>query len=253
MRGLAERGVGRGIVAAVAAAVALGAGPAAAKDIKVCLIAGKTGPLEAYAKQTENGFMMGLEYLTKGTMKVGDDKIEMHRQGRPAQARPRQVAAGGMLRRRQGRHRRRHHRLAGRAGDAAGRRGAQEGADRRAGGGQLDHRRQVEPLRLPHRPLVLPGRAGRRRRVSPPTSEVSIGMLGLDTAFGRDGVKALQGGAGGAPPEGQGRRRGIRRGQHRGLHAIRRAAVQRAEGQARQDASSASSGRARIRWRSSST
>src|SRR5262245_35140592 len=77
MRGRAERGVGRGIIAAAAAAIALSAGPAAAKDIKVCLIAGKTGPLEAYAKQTENGFMMGLEYLTKGTMKVGDDKLEV--------------------------------------------------------------------------------------------------------------------------------------------------------------------------------
>ena len=43
----------------------------------MCLIAGKTGPLEAYAKQTETGFMMGLEYLTKGTMKVGDDKLEV--------------------------------------------------------------------------------------------------------------------------------------------------------------------------------
>jgi branched-chain amino acid transport system substrate-binding protein len=48
---------------------------AEARDIKVCLIAGKTGPLEAYAKQTEVGFMMGLEYLTKGTMTVGNDKI----------------------------------------------------------------------------------------------------------------------------------------------------------------------------------
>ena len=77
MRRLAERCVGGGIAAAVAAALVLGAAPAAAKDIKVCLIAGKTGPLEAYAKQTENGFMMGLEYLTKGTMKVGEDKLEI--------------------------------------------------------------------------------------------------------------------------------------------------------------------------------
>ncbi len=53
------------------------AAPAVAKDIKVCLIAGKTGALEAYAKQTENGFMLGLEYLTKGSMKVGDDKLEV--------------------------------------------------------------------------------------------------------------------------------------------------------------------------------
>src|SRR5213075_97620 len=77
-------GVGRGcvrggVVAAVAmaAAVACGVGPAMAKDIKVCLITSKTGPLEAYAKQTENGFMLGLEFLTKGTLKVGDDKLEI--------------------------------------------------------------------------------------------------------------------------------------------------------------------------------
>ena len=54
-----------------------GVAAGAAKDIKICLIAGKTGPLEAYAKQTETGFMMGLEYLTKGTMKVGGRKIEV--------------------------------------------------------------------------------------------------------------------------------------------------------------------------------
>src|SRR5207237_9791700 len=72
-------GTGSGTAAslAAAAAVAFGAAPAVAKDIKVCLIAGKTGPLEAYAKQPENGFMLGLEYLTKNTMKVGDDKLEI--------------------------------------------------------------------------------------------------------------------------------------------------------------------------------
>ncbi len=44
------------------------AASASAADLKIALIAGKTGPLEAYAKQTETGFRMGLEYLTKGTM-----------------------------------------------------------------------------------------------------------------------------------------------------------------------------------------
>ena len=80
MRSHAHRtrgGVGAALATAVLLAVLLAVGPAAAKDIKVCLIAGKTGPLEAYAKQTENGFMMGLEFLTKGTMKVGDDKLEV--------------------------------------------------------------------------------------------------------------------------------------------------------------------------------
>src|SRR3954447_13566189 len=62
---------------ALAAACALGAAPVTAKDIKVCLIAGKTGPLEAYAKQTETGFMMGLEYLTKGAMSWQGRKINV--------------------------------------------------------------------------------------------------------------------------------------------------------------------------------
>ena len=53
------------------------ASAAFAQDIKIALIAGKTGPLEAYAKQTEAGFMMGLEYLTKGTMAVSGRKINV--------------------------------------------------------------------------------------------------------------------------------------------------------------------------------
>jgi branched-chain amino acid transport system substrate-binding protein len=48
-----------------------------AQDIKIALIAGKTGPLEAYAKQTEAGFMMGLEYLTKGSMAWQGRKISV--------------------------------------------------------------------------------------------------------------------------------------------------------------------------------
>ncbi|MBZ6075370.1 substrate-binding domain-containing protein [Microvirga puerhi] len=50
---------------------------AMAQDIKIALIAGKTGPLEAYAKQTEAGFMMGLEYLTKGSMALNGRKINV--------------------------------------------------------------------------------------------------------------------------------------------------------------------------------
>src|SRR3954468_23647077 len=53
------------------------ASAAFAEDIKIALIAGKTGPLEAYAKQTEAGFMMGLEYLTKGTMTLNGRKISV--------------------------------------------------------------------------------------------------------------------------------------------------------------------------------
>jgi branched-chain amino acid transport system substrate-binding protein len=57
-----------------------------AKDIKIALITGKTGPLEAYAKQTIVGFNMGLEYATGGTMTVAGKKlvvIEKDDQGKP--------------------------------------------------------------------------------------------------------------------------------------------------------------------------
>ena len=48
---------------------------ARADDLKVALIYGKTGPLEAYAKQTETGLRMGFEYATKGTMAIDGRKI----------------------------------------------------------------------------------------------------------------------------------------------------------------------------------
>ncbi|MFB9950639.1 substrate-binding domain-containing protein [Rhizobium puerariae] len=50
-------------------------GPAMAEDIKIAHVYSKTGALEAYAKQSHNGLMMGLEYATKGTMEVGGRKI----------------------------------------------------------------------------------------------------------------------------------------------------------------------------------
>ena len=67
------RSVLSGIAAVAALAVAPEGAPAA--DLKIALIAGKTGALEAYAKQTETGFMLGLEYLTKGTMSWEGRKI----------------------------------------------------------------------------------------------------------------------------------------------------------------------------------
>lgn len=58
-----------------AAAATLLAMPASADDLKIALIHGKTGPLEAYAKQTETGLRMGFEYATKNTMTVDGRKI----------------------------------------------------------------------------------------------------------------------------------------------------------------------------------
>jgi branched-chain amino acid transport system substrate-binding protein len=59
----------------IAAAIGLFATAASAEDLKIALIYGKTGPLEAYAKQTETGLRMGFEYATKGTMMVDGRKV----------------------------------------------------------------------------------------------------------------------------------------------------------------------------------
>ncbi|HEX3346612.1 MAG TPA: substrate-binding domain-containing protein [Acetobacteraceae bacterium] len=64
------------IAAALALAVATPAG-AQQKPIKIALIEDSTGPLEAYAKQAINGFMLGLEYATHGTNTVAGRKIEV--------------------------------------------------------------------------------------------------------------------------------------------------------------------------------
>ena len=58
-----------------AATVAAAAGLAHAQEIKIAHVYGKTGVLEAYAKQSQTGLMMGLEYMTHGTMKVLGRKI----------------------------------------------------------------------------------------------------------------------------------------------------------------------------------
>ena len=56
------------------------------KTIKIAHIYSKTGPLEAYGKQTATGFLMGLDYATGGTMMVAGKKlvvIEKDDQGKP--------------------------------------------------------------------------------------------------------------------------------------------------------------------------
>ena len=59
---------------------------AAAQDIRIAHVHSKTGALEAYAKQTQTGLMLGLEYATNGTMTVNGRKlvlIEKDDQGKP--------------------------------------------------------------------------------------------------------------------------------------------------------------------------
>ena len=64
----------KGIVAG-ALALAAGAALGQAKEIRIAHVYDKTGPLEAYAKQTQAGLMMGLEYATGGKMEVLGRKI----------------------------------------------------------------------------------------------------------------------------------------------------------------------------------
>ena len=88
-------------LASVAAALALGfAGHAIAqsKEIRIAHVYDKTGPLEAYAKQTQTGLMMGLEYATGGKMEVLGRKIvviEKDGQTKPDVAKSQLAAAYG--------------------------------------------------------------------------------------------------------------------------------------------------------------
>ncbi len=76
-------------LAAVAATFATLSAPTAfaqSSEIRIAHVYGRTGPLEAYGKQTQTGFMMGLDYATGGTMAINGKKlvvIEKDDQGKP--------------------------------------------------------------------------------------------------------------------------------------------------------------------------
>jgi len=72
--------------------------PAQAQDIRIAHVYSKTGALEAYGKQTQTGFMMGLDYATGGTMTVAGRKlvvIERDDQGKPDIGKSQLAAAYG--------------------------------------------------------------------------------------------------------------------------------------------------------------
>ncbi|MDP9046305.1 MAG: substrate-binding domain-containing protein [Pseudomonadota bacterium] len=71
---------------AMAAAVVPAALAQSKSEIRIAHVYSKSGPLEAYGKQTQTGFMMGLDYATGGTMMVAGKKIvviEKDDQGKP--------------------------------------------------------------------------------------------------------------------------------------------------------------------------
>jgi branched-chain amino acid transport system substrate-binding protein len=69
---------------------------AGAQEIRIGFVFDKTGPLEAYFKQTQAGFQMGLEYATDGSMTVAGKKlrvIERDSKGKPDVAKAQLAAA----------------------------------------------------------------------------------------------------------------------------------------------------------------
>jgi branched-chain amino acid transport system substrate-binding protein len=183
-------GIASGL-AAVAASMLLTATPVSAKDIKVCLIAGKTGALEAYAKQTENGFMMGLEFLTKGTSKVGDDKIEV-------------IVKDDQLKPDRGKTLLEECYGDDKADIAVGTTGSPVALAMLPVAEERKKILIVEPAVADsitgdkwNRYIFRTGRSSYQDALAnaaslPASGEVSVGMLGLDTAFGRDGVAAFK-------------------------------------------------------------
>jgi len=87
-----------GWLAAVAFAASAGTAFGQAKEIRIAHVYDKTGPLEAYAKQSSIGLMMGLEYATGGKMEVLGRKlvvIEKDTQSKPDVGKAQLAAAFG--------------------------------------------------------------------------------------------------------------------------------------------------------------
>ena len=64
-----------GAILAAGMSMGLAGSAAFSADLKIALIYSKSGPLEAYANQTETGLKFGFEYLTGGTMTLDGRKI----------------------------------------------------------------------------------------------------------------------------------------------------------------------------------
>jgi len=166
------------------------AAPAVADDLKVCLIAGKTGALEAYAKQTETGFMMGLEYLTKGTMKLGDRAIKV-------------IVKDDQLKPDRGKAALEECYGDDQADLAVGTTGSPVALAMLPVAEEFKKLLIVEPAVADsitgdkwNRYIFRTGRSSYQDALAAaaamPADDVSIGMMALDTAFGRDGVAAFK-------------------------------------------------------------
>ena len=161
-----------------------------AKEIRIAFVYDKTGPLEAYVKQTQTGFMMGLDYATGGTLVIAGKKIkviERDSQGKPDVAKSQLAAAY--------------------ADDKADLAVAATGS-----GGTLAMLPVAEEYKkiLIVEPAVADAITGDKwnkyifrtarnssqdaisNAVAQDIADVNIATLGQDNAFGRDGVKAFK-------------------------------------------------------------
>lgn len=181
-----------GLGAVIASGMMFGAaGSALAQDIKICLIAGKTGPLEAYARQTEVGFMMGLEFLTRGTMQIGGRRVQV-------------IVKDDQLRPDRGKALLEECYNDDRADLAVGTTGSPVALAMLPVAEEAKRVLIVEPAVADsitgerwNRYVFRTGRSSYQDALAaaaavPADQDVSIGMLGLDTAFGRDGVAAYK-------------------------------------------------------------
>ncbi len=177
--------------AAFAGAALTFSGIAQAQDIKICLIASKTGALEAYAKQTENGFMMGLEHLTKGSMAINGRKLTV-------------LVKDDQLKPDRGKALLEECYNDDKADLAVGTTGSPIALAMLPVAEDAKKILIVEPAVADsitgdkrNRYIFRTGRSSYQDALAnaasvPANEDVVIGMLGLDTAFGRDGVKAYK-------------------------------------------------------------
>ena len=216
-------------LALAAALIASAGAAAAADDLKIALIYGLTGPLQAYAKQTETGLKLGFEYATKGTMEVDGRKIVIitkDDQGKPDLAKSALAEAY-----------------------------EDDGADIAVGTTSSAAAIAMLPVAEEHKKILIvePAvadqitgdkwnryifRTARNSSQDAISNAVAIGKPGRAHRDAGAGLRLrprrrrrLQGGA--RQDRRDRRRRGIRAGQHHRFHRARAAPVRRAEGQAR--------------------
>lgn len=191
---LGETMTKRSIILALATAcTVLASVPAFAQgpDIRVCLITGRTGPLEAYARQTEVGFAMGLEFLTRGTNQILGRRIQI-------------ISKDDQLRPDRGKALLEECYNDDRADLAVGTTGSPVALAMLPVAEEARKVLIVEPAVADsitgarwNRYIFRTGRSSYQDALAaaaaiPANEDVSIGMMGLDTAFGRDGVAAFR-------------------------------------------------------------